>query len=30
MDLIAFAYYLVHMRKQEDAAAVAASSAAVS
>lgn len=30
MDLIAFAYYLVHMRKQEDAGAVAATSAAVS
>ena len=25
LDLIAFAYYLVHMRKQEDAAVVAAS-----
>jgi hypothetical protein len=27
LDLVAFAYYLVHMRKQEDAAAVAATSA---
>jgi hypothetical protein len=27
LDLVAFAYYLVHMRKQEDAGAVAATSA---
>lgn len=27
LDLVAFAYYLVHMRKQEDAAVVAATSA---
>ena len=27
LDLVAFAYYMVHMRKQEDAAAVAATSA---
>ena len=27
LDLVAFAYYLVHMRKQENAAAVAATSA---
>jgi hypothetical protein len=26
-DLVAFAYYLVHMRKQEDSAAVAATTA---
>jgi hypothetical protein len=27
LDLVAFAYYLVHSRKQEDAAVVAATSA---